>query len=66
MGNAGAQYNLGLYYERGTGVAIDMPKAIKWYTLAADAGLVEAQVNLGACYDKGNGVAAQFNLATAI
>ena len=49
-GNAAAQYNLGLYYDNGTGVAVDKREAVKWYTLAAEAGNVDAQHNLAECY----------------
>jgi len=57
MGDADAQFNLGLSYQYGTGVAIDLPKAIKWYTLAAEAGFAAAQCNLGTCFSNGDGVA---------
>jgi TPR repeat protein len=56
MGDAKSQFNLGLYYQHGTGVAIDMPKAIKYYKLAAEAGDSNAQYNLGVCYAKGDGI----------
>jgi TPR repeat protein len=36
----------------GDGVAIDKCEAIKWYTLAAEAGDAMAQHNLGSCYAK--------------
>ena len=56
-GNAIAQYNLGVLYASGTGVAIDLREAFKWYTRAAEAGNAEAQCNLGLCYDLGTGIA---------
>jgi TPR repeat protein len=56
-GDASMQLNLGLSYHKGkAGVAIDLPKAIKWYTLAAEAGIVKAQFNLGNCFFIGDGV----------
>jgi TPR repeat protein len=55
-GDLDAQFNLGLSYAKGTGVAIDVPKAIKWYTLAAEAGDLKAQYNLGNCYYHGEGI----------
>jgi TPR repeat protein len=42
-----AQYNLGVLYEAGQGVAQDPVEAAKWYRLAADQGLGSAQYNLG-------------------
>ena len=39
QGNAKAQYNLGLRYENGQGVAQDYGKAVEWYTKAAEQGL---------------------------
>lgn len=46
-GIKGAQYNLGLFYERGEGVAKDKTQAHYWIRKAAEQGLPEAQVNLG-------------------
>ena len=45
-----AQYNLGEMYEEGKGVSQDTTEAIKWYRLAAEAGLTIAQCNLGMLY----------------
>jgi len=56
QGNAGAQYNLALMYERGQGVPIDEPEAAFWYRKAADQGIVMAQRALGAMYREGRGV----------
>jgi len=38
QGNAFAQFNLGLMYEKGQGVPKDDKTAVKWYTLAAEVG----------------------------
>ena len=38
------QYNLGLCYHNGTGVAKDLKKAVQLYQQAADQGHVAAQV----------------------
>jgi len=50
QGNAKAQFNLGLKYYKGEGVARDLAKA-------ADQGNAKAQFNLGLMYYKGRGVA---------
>ncbi len=42
-----AQYNLGVIYDSGLGVGRDVPAALRWWTAAAESGLVEARHNLG-------------------
>jgi TPR repeat protein len=42
-GSAKAQYNLGLCYTNGEGVAIDMAEAVKWFQKAADQGYAPAK-----------------------
>ena len=56
QGIAEAQYNLGLIYSKGQGVAPDYKEAVKWYRLAAEQGFAESQTNLGLMYGKGQGV----------
>ncbi|MBM7562709.1 tetratricopeptide repeat protein [Fusibacter tunisiensis] len=51
-----AQFDLGLCYENGDGVAQDYEEAVKWYKKAAEQGHVEAQFNLGLCHENGDGV----------
>jgi TPR repeat protein len=55
LGNAAAQFNLGLMYDNGQGVEQDYPEAVKWYSLAAAQGDAQAQYNLGYMYDNGQG-----------
>ena len=55
-GDASAQYNLGVMYEKGQGVPQNDKTAVKWYRLAAEQGDADAQNNLGVMYDKGKGV----------
>ena len=38
QGDANAQYNLGLMYQKGKGVPQDYKEAVKWYMLAAEQG----------------------------
>jgi len=47
QGLAVAQFNLGLMYANGQGVAKDETEAMKWYRLAADQGRSDAQYQLG-------------------
>ncbi len=56
QGNAKAQYNLGLMYFNGQGVAQDDHEAMKWFRLAAMQGNAKAQFTLGNMYYKGKGL----------
>ena len=56
QGDATAQFNLALCYEKGIGVEQDAADAVKWYRAAAEQGDAAAQNNLGLCYEKGIGV----------
>ena len=55
-GLAAAQYNLGIMYSKGLGVARDDGEAVKWYRNAAEQGYASAQHNLGVRYATGEGV----------
>lgn len=59
-GDAGAQYNVGLAYASGTGVAQLAAAAFEWYTRSAAAASPPPVVwsQLGSCYRFGRGVAA--------
>ena len=56
-GDASAQYNLGLRYVDGRGVAKDSAEAAKWFRKAADQGNANGQFELGYLYEIGKGVA---------
>ena len=55
-----AQYNLGIMYDQGQGVAQNYAEAVKWFRLAAAQGHASAQFNLGVSYDNGQGVAQNY------
>ena len=57
QGDAKAQYDLGMCYLHGAGIAQDGKEAVRWLRKAANQGLPEAQYDLGVCYDAGFGVA---------
>ncbi|WP_173980533.1 tetratricopeptide repeat protein, partial [Magnetospirillum sp. UT-4] len=63
QGHAWAQFNLGLSYHRGQGVAQNYSEAAKWYRMAADQGHARAQFNLGLSYHRGQGVAQNYSEA---
>ena len=48
-GNTKARLMLGKCYDFGYGVKRDLKEAVRWYTLAAEAGDVDAQNNLAGC-----------------
>ncbi len=54
QGDADAQFNLGLLYERGVGTPQDTKQAVYWYTKAAEQGHVNAQYSLGSLYHNSN------------
>ena len=56
QGDADAQFNLGVMYDKGEGVPQDDKTAVKWYRLAAEQRHASAQFILGLMYDKGEGV----------
>ena len=55
-GDAKAQYNLGLMYEKGRGVEKDLKEAVKWWRKAAEQGHAYAQRDVGVMYAEGIGV----------
>lgn len=56
-GDLTAQFNVGVMYDHGQGVARDAGEAEKWYRLAAEQGDAVAQTNLGVIFGQGRGVA---------
>ncbi len=56
QGDAVAQYNLGVAYATGEGIAQDKREAVRWYRKAAEQGHAWAQNNLGLAYGFGEGV----------
>ena len=56
QGDAAAQFNLGVMYDRGEGVPQDDGEALLWYRKAAEQGHAAAQFNLGNMYRYGRGV----------
>ncbi len=63
LGHAEAQYNLGVCYHEGWGVAQSYEKAFHWYQKAADQGDGEAQFDIGQFYQHGEGVATSLKKA---
>ena len=54
---ARAQFNLGVCYDNGCGVAKNEVEAVRWYRKAAEQNSAAAQFNLASCYARGEGVA---------
>ena len=63
QGHADAQYNIGVIYDNGHGVAQYDSATMKWFRMAADQELAEAQGNLGSMYESGQGVAQDYSAA---
>ncbi len=63
LGNAKAQFCLGVCYANGNGVVQNYAEAVKWYRRGAEQGCKEAQLNLGVCYEYGDGVDKDFKEA---
>ena len=55
-GEARAQYDLGLMYDKGVGVPQSDSKAMQWYERAAEQGESRAEYNLGLMHLNGQGV----------
>ncbi len=55
-GDTKAMNNLGVCYERGTGVKVNHQLAFEWYMKAAELGDVYGCFNVGECYFHGKGV----------
>lgn len=56
LGDAEAQFNLGVLYDEGAGVERNLTTAADWYRKAAEQGFIDAQTNLGILYYHGLGV----------
>ena len=60
---AWAQYNLGLMYQKGEGVARSETEAAHWFGLAASQGFADAQQRLGDLYYLGQGIPRNYSQA---
>src|SRR5699024_1566298 len=60
QGNAKAQYNMGVIYDRGYGVPVNHEQARQWYRKAAAQGYARAAHNLAIMHQKGHGVAVDY------
>src|SRR5262245_51286937 len=65
QGDAIAQNNLGVMYEKGRGVPQDYAAAVSWYRKAADQGYGPSQYNLGVMYAHSNGVPQDYAAAVS-
>ena len=59
-GNARAQNELGVMYNKGEGAQQNDTKAVEWYFKSANQGFDRAQANLGWAYYEGKGVPQSF------
>ena len=63
MGHAGAQYNMGVFYDRGLVVPRDDSKMVYWFKKSAEGGEAMGQNGLGDCYRYGQGVKRDLDIA---
>lgn len=56
MGDATAEYNMGVAYARGQGVPQDYQQAADWLRKAAEHGVADAEFALGVAYANGQGL----------
>jgi localization factor PodJL len=62
-GDPSAAYEIGMRYAEGKGVAANLDEAAKWYSRAAQAGVVPAIFRLGTFYEKGLSVKRDVDMA---
>ena len=60
QGDSLSQYNLGLLYDEGHGVAQDYTEAVRWFRPAAGQGNLKAQIKLGFYYLVGRGASRDY------
>lgn len=63
QGDPEAQRKVGLMYDYGQGVPVDLTKAAKWYFKSAVQGNAESQHNIAYCYSKGRGIPQDYEKA---
>lgn len=63
QGDAKAQLDLGLMYDKGEVVPQDYRQAVIWYSRGAEQGDADAQANLGVMYKEGVGVTRDYQQA---
>jgi len=62
-GDARAQFNLGVMYDEGRGVALDRKAAMAWWTCAGWNGDAMAQHNLALAHIAGDGIEQDYDAA---
>lgn len=65
-GDAAAQYEVGMRFAEGRGVATDAEKAAAWFARAAQQGLAPAQFRLASLLEKGTGVTQDMQRARSL
>ncbi len=63
LGDAEAEYQLGLAYSHGVGVPTNYAAALDWFGKSANQGSAESENNLGQMYENGQGAAQDYTQA---
>ena len=61
QGNADAKYYMGICYEKGQGVEVDLGKAFDLFLESAQSGNVKSQYKTGTYYEEATGVLREVN-----
>lgn len=62
-GSTLAMNEMGIRYQRGSGIAKDEVAAIGWFSLASQFNMAVAHINLGNCFELGRGCKQDFDIA---
>ena len=62
-GSTLAMNDMGIRYQRGTGITRDDVAAIGWFSLAGQFNLAAGHINLGSCFETGRGCKQDLNIA---
>jgi TPR repeat protein len=62
LGDAKAMYNVGICYQSGIGVEIDIDRSIEWYEMSAEHGFDEALILLEGIFSGCKGFVLQFDI----
>jgi len=63
QGDARAMFRLGIFYQKGIGIEVDVEEGFQWFLKAAEKGHSFSMGTLGTCYENGRGINKDLNKA---